>query len=269
MRLRTFFWVGALAVTVLVAGCSSSGRLRYTTPEEAFERGMALFERGKYQRATEYFQGVFDFGRTSELAADAQLYLARSYYEDRQYILAASEYTRFIDLYRNDPRVEQAEFERALSYYHLSPTYALDQTDTRRAIDYLNLFLNRYPQSELAGEAEARIQELREKLAHKQVETAGLYERRELYEAAALSYESAFDRYPDTAWADEALLGAIRSFIAFAEQSIRERQEERYQRAVENYERLVQLFPDSPHLKEAERLYEQALAGQQSLADNS
>lgn len=258
-----------LALALVAGGCGGSGPLRLESAEEALERGIALYERGKYQRAVEYFQGAFNFGRVGETARMAQIYLARSYYESGQYLLAASEYTRFIDLYRNDPLAEEAEFGRAMSYYDQSPQYALDQSDTQRAIDHFQLFLNRYPQSEKKEEAQAKIQELREKLAHKAFETAGLYERRELYEAAALYYETAFDKYPDTPWADDALVGAIRSYIAFAEQSVRERQGERLQRAIDNYERLTQLFPESPLLRTAEGLYARAVSLQETLAENS
>lgn len=246
------------ALILLLAGCAGSGRLRYDTPEEAFQRGLSLFERGKYDRAAEYFQGVFDFGRTHEWADDAQLYLARSYRASRQHILAASEYNRFIELYRNDPRVVEAEFERAMSFYERSPNYELDQSPTEQAIQNFNLFISRYPTSDLVPRAEQYVAELREKLALKQYDTALLYERRSLYEAAALSFESVFDKYPDTKWADDALLGAIRTYIAFAEESIVARQADRLQLAVEHYRRLLQLFPDSPLLKDAEDFYEQA-----------
>jgi len=108
------------------------------------------------------------------------------------------------------------------------------------------------------ADAEARIKELREKLAHKAYQTGYLYERRELYRAAALSYESAFDRFPDTDWADDAIVGAIRSYIAYSDQSIQARQRDRLLPAIENYNKLLQLFPNSPLLKDAERLYGEA-----------
>lgn len=268
MRLRSFIVYAVLLVSVVVGGCAGSRQLRYATPEEAYQKGMAAYERGRYQRAAEYFQGVFDFGRVSEVALDAQLQLARSYYNNGQYILAASEYTRFIELYRQDPRADQAEYERAMSYYQLSPKYELDQTETERAISYFQLFLDRYPNSTLVPEAEARVAELREKMARKQFATGGLYEQRELYEAAALSYESTFDKYPDTAWADDALVGAIRTYILFAEQSVRERQAERLDKALQNYDRLTQIFPDSPLVPEAEALYRRAISMRQQLAEN-
>ncbi len=256
---RKLLSITILAIAVFAVGCTGTGRLRYDSPQEAFDKGKDYYDRGKYDRAIDYFQGVFDYGRTSEVAAEAQLYLGRSYYNNKEYILAANEYTRFLSVYRNDPAAEMAEYERAMSYYEQSPGYQLDQTPTEQAITYFQLFLDRYPASDLKDDAEERIRGLREKLAHKEHAGAELYERRELYEAAALSYQRVFDKYPDTRWADDALVGAIRTYILFAEQSVVGRQQERLQAAVDNYQRLVQLFGDSPLLKEAERHYEVAV----------
>ncbi|RMF58640.1 MAG: outer membrane protein assembly factor BamD [Bacteroidetes bacterium] len=264
---RTLPW--SLLLIVLLAGCSGTGRIRYETPKEAFEKGMAAYEAGKYDEAILYLQGAFDFGRTHEYAADAQLYLARAHFANKDYLLAASEYNRFVQIYRSDPRVPDAEFERAMTYYMRSPSFELDQTDTETAIEQFQLFLNRYPNHPKVPEAEARIRELREKLARKQYEAGRLYERRELFEAAARSYEAAFDRFPDTSWADDALVGAMRAYLAYSDQSIPSRQRERLLPALEHYERLVQLFPDSPLLKEAEALYEQITARLKNLDEGA
>lgn len=236
---------------LVIAGCAGAGRLQYDTPEEAFQRGKELYDNGKYERSIEYFQAVFNFGRTHEWADDAQLYLGRAYLANGEYLFAANELGRFSEIYRTDPRRAEAEYERAGAYYRLSPPYQLDQTDTHRAIREYQLFLQRFPESTLVSEAETRIQELREKLARKEISAAEQYARREQFEAAALQYASAFDKFPDTQWADDALLGAMQSYLAYADQSIRASQAERLLRAVDHYERLVQLFPDSPLLDEA------------------
>lgn len=258
-----------VALLVVAAGCSGSNKLRYDSPQEAFEKGLALHERGKHQDAIRYFRAVIQAGRTNEWADDAQLYLGRAYRADKRYLLAANEYLRFIELHRGDERVPTAEYERAMSYYALSPGYQLDQTQTRQALNAFQLFVDRHPQNELVPQAEAKIEELREKLAHKQYGAAQLYERREMYEAAAVSYETVFDQYPETTWADDALLGAINAYIEYSDLSIRARQPERLRQAIKNYERLVQIFPDSPHLEEAEALYEKAAARLEALGESA
>ncbi len=244
-----------LLLLLLFAGCGGMGRIAYDTPEEAYQKGMTAFEDEDYQEAIQYYQAGFNYGRGNEWAADAQFMLAEAYYQTEQYILAASEYTRFTQVYVADDRAATAEFMRAMSYYQLSPNYKLDPTHTVRAVDYFRLFIGRYPEHELTDEAELRVQELRDKLAHKQYAAAEGYELRERHEAAAVTFESVFDAYPDTKWADDALLGAMRNYAAFAEISVPSMQDDRLLPAVDTYERLVQLFPESPLLGEAEALY--------------
>ena len=61
--------------------------------------------------------------------------------------------------------------------------------------------------------------------------------------------------YSTSEWADDALVAAIRAYTQYAEQSVQTRKAERLERAVASYDRLLQIFPDSPLVKEAEELY--------------
>jgi outer membrane protein assembly factor BamD len=181
--------------------------------------------------------------------------LARSFYEDEQYLLSSNEFDRFIGLYPSDDRAEEAAYYRAMSYYQMSPVFDLDSSDTRRAIDYLRLFVAAHPNSEHRDDIGLKIDELQEKLATKLMETARLYERSEQYRAAVLTYERVLDEFPTSGPVDEALFGAMQSQVAYAQASVLTRQAERYREAIEMYDRLYQLFPNSDHLKEAEELY--------------
>ncbi|MXY07805.1 MAG: outer membrane protein assembly factor BamD [Rhodothermaceae bacterium] len=264
------FWMKnqVIVLVLFVAGCAGSGRLSYDSPNEAYTKGLEHYEAGRYSRAAQYFNGVSEFGRAHEWAPDAQLYLARSHRQNRDYILAASEYTRFTELFRADPRVPDAEFERAMTFFERSPQIELDQTSTRRGIEVFNLYIQRYSSHDSVDVAIQRVGELRQKLADKQFHAARLYERRGLYQAAALSYELVFDKYPDTPLADDALLGAIRSYIEYSAQSIIQRQPERLQKAINNYQRLVDLFPDSELMDVANELNEQAEKDLNALIEN-
>ena len=260
--------VFGILASLLLAGCAGSGALRHNNPQEAYERGLELYERERYDRAAEHFQAVFDFGRAHEWASDAQYHLAQSYYHNKDYILAASEFSRFSELYRSDPRVPEAEYWRAMAYYQLSPSFQLDQTDTERAIDQFVSFIERFPDHPRTDDATERIFELQEKLARKVYESARMYERREYYEAAALEYERAFDEYATTQWADDALIGAIRAWLEYAERSVALRQAERLQRAADAYQRLIQVFPDSPLIREAETLYQRVASRLEELNES-
>jgi outer membrane protein assembly factor BamD len=249
-----------VAVLGTAAGCSGSQGLNAGSPQAAFTQGKELYDRGRFPRAIEYFQHVFDFGRAHEWAPEAQYYLAQSYFQTRQYLLAANEFTRFVELYRNDPRVEEGEYLRALSYVRLSPPYQLDQTDTHNALTYLRLYLAKYPNGQYAEEVGQHIEAMRYKLARKQFEIAQLYETRSMFQAAAIEYLRVLEQYPESEFADDALFGALRAYKAFADRSIAQRQPERYELAAEQYRRLAQLFPNSPVLREAEPVYQQVQA---------
>ena len=238
MRIQPRLVLLSLLGLLLVAGCSNSRRITHTSPEQAYQNGMDAFEEEDYDRAMRYFRAVFQYGRGNEYADDAQYRLAEAYREQSRYLLAANEFQRFTELYRTNQRVPQASFQRALMYYKLSPGYKLDQSDTREAISLFQLFLEQHPRHELAAEAQEKIAELRNKLAHKKYDAGRLYEKRDMWEAAVETYESLFDTYPDT--------------------RIQKKQAERYQKAIDNYERLAQLFPNSDLLGEAEELSSEA-----------
>lgn len=261
LRLAVLLFV--LAGPPLIAGCSG-GAAAATSGDEAYQRGLESFERRRWARAIELFRQALDFGRTSETAANAQLYLARAYAADRQYLLATSEYARFLGFYRDDPRLEEAAFERIQAYVAMSPSYELDQTPTHEALRYIGEFVRQYPSSARVAEANALVTTLRAKLARKQYETARLYERRELYEAAGMAYGTVLTDFPASEYADDAALGQLRAAVLYADGSIPARRAERYRQAVRLYEQVVTLYPGSPVLREAEVYYDRAYRGVQA-----
>ena len=256
--------LAVLAVAALgLAACGGSSTT-VSSGQEAYNRGVEAFDRGKHARAAEHFRTALDFGRTSEFADDAQLYLARSFAGSKQYLLAGNEYTRFVEFYRTDPRVEEAAFERIQAYAALSPNYDLDQTDTRRAIQYIEQFQREYPESEHAVAAAELRGELRARLARKKYETGRLYARREFYEAAVIAFTSVLEEYPESEYADDAILAALENQVLFAANSIPSRQEERYAEALRLYDQFVSLFPSSELVGAAESAYDRAYQGHQA-----
>ena len=252
---------GLCALVVLAAAGCGGGPATFSSAQQAYDQGVEQAARGRHAVAIEAFRAALDFGRTSALADDAQLALARAYAADGQYLLAASEFTRFVEFYRTDPRIEQAAFERIQAYAALSPRYELDQTDTRQAIAYIRSFLQQYPGSSHVAEAEALSAELREKLALKQYESGTLYLRREYYDAAVIAYLDVLAEYPTSSYADDALAGAVEAQVAYAARSVPARQQERYRKALDLYDQLATLFPQSPALAQAQASYDRAYAG--------
>ncbi|MCH8567539.1 MAG: outer membrane protein assembly factor BamD [Balneolales bacterium] len=253
-----------LAVIIL-ASCGNRNQIRPgDTLEVAFDKAMAFYDRGRFGDAAQAFETVITVGRGTEIGQEAQFFLAESYFNNRQFLLAAAEYQRYHVFFPRSARAADAQFAEAFSYYRLSPRYNLDQSDTIRSIELFQLFISRNPNNQKASEAADYIDELREKLALKRFRAAEQYVRlagREArnYRAAAIYFGITFDRFPETIYAEKALANKIMAHVYFAENSVSARQLERFQEAVEAYETYVQLFPRGESRDIAERYNDRAV----------
>ncbi len=79
------------------------------------------------------------------------------------------------------------------------------------------------------------------------------------YKAAIVSLENFKKNFPDSKYIEDAQYLMVVSQFNLAEQSIYARQEERYKLVVEYYKELIDKFPDSNFLRDAERLYSESL----------
>lgn len=255
LRLATLL---LLSVTL---SCANKELIKPGEPiDSAYEKSIAFYEKEMYSDAAYGFDLVTRMGRGTTYAKEAQFLLAESYFKNKQYLLAASEYERYISYYPQDQRRQEVEFNRALSYYQQSPRYRLDQGPTMRAIELFQLFNNNYPNSPFINESAQKIDELRNKLALKTYESGQFYLRTLRYKAATIYFDQTIDLYPETRWAESALLKIIETYVSYAQQSIQSKQVERYNLAVENYEKFLQLFPQSMLRSEAESYYLQAVS---------
>lgn len=254
------FKLSCLFLAVFVfASCKNSDLIqRGDSLEVAFEKAMAFYEKEDYSNASEAFETVVQIARGTEYGQDAQFYLAGSYYNDGRYLLAASEYERFISLFPRVERRQEAQFKEAYSYYKLSPRYKLDQKYTRMAIEKFQLYNSRFPNSDKVNEAGKYISEMRTKLAKKLYHSGDLYLRTDRYDAAIIYYDLTIDKYPETKWAQRALVDEIKTYSIYADRSVASKQRERYQKAVEAYEKFIQLFPNGEYRQEAEELVDEA-----------
>ncbi len=251
-----------ILILITVAACGSRHTIQPgDSVDVAFEKAMGLYERERFSQAADAFEVVLSIARGTDIAADAQYYLAKSHYHNRSFLLAASEFRRFARNYTTDERRQEAEFLEAYSHYRMSPRYNLDQTETYNALNRFQLFTTRYPDSELAEEAVEYMDELRDKLAKKKFRAAEMYFRIREYRSAALYFELTVENYPESRWAERALVNQIQSYVEYAENSVRDRQQERFESAVDAYQRYVQIFPRGENRARAEEYYDRALSG--------
>lgn len=190
-----------VGITVVFGGCSSKEVTSTLSAEERFQQAKALFDNGDYLEAANEFTIVTLQYPGSLVAGDAQFYLAECRYKRGEYLLASYEYQTLRRNMPASPRVPEAMYKLGLSYYNLSPKSRLDQQYTKKAIEELQAFIDYYPTSEFVSDASAKIQELTNRLAKKDYETARLYATMEYTKASLVYYDDVIEKYHDTDYA--------------------------------------------------------------------
>ena len=74
----------------------------------------------------------------------------------------------------------------------------------------------------------------------------------EEYQAAITSYEAYLKDYPNTKYREEILNNMVINYYRYAENSVRAKQRERYELALEKYNTLCYVYPDSEYIAKLE-----------------
>ncbi len=244
--------IALLAVILMIAGCSHEKLIKpgYSM-RVAYQKSVTLFQDGHYRDAADAFKTVINYGRGTNYAKNSQYFLAQSYFKSSQYLLAANAYQQFTIQYPQSSQTEMATYKQAICYFKLSPRYATDQKNTRKAIQQFNLFISEYPNSDLVDKAGKHVSKLRSKLAHKIFIAAQLYLKLDQYKAAVIYYDATVDQYPGTSWAERSLVREIDAYNEYASKSVHSSKIKRYKKAVATYRQYLQLFPKGKHKGEA------------------
>ncbi len=200
MNIRILFIV-VVGLALILGGCSSKETTSTLSAEERFQHAKALFDNGDYLEAANEFTIITLQYQGSAVAGDAQFYLAECRFKRGEYLLASYEYQTLRRNMAASPRVPEAMYKLGLSYYNLSPKSRLDQQYTKKAIEELQAFVEYYPTSEFVPDASVKIQELTNRLAKKEYETARLYATMEYTKASIFYYDNVIEKYHDTEYA--------------------------------------------------------------------
>jgi len=195
------------------AGCATTIDTANMTSEQRFKYAMDFYNDEEYDKAIQEFDAIMLQFPGNEIIDDAQFYLAKSRFARTEYILAASEFSRLIKNMPASSFVPEAQFTLAECYYKLSPPYQLDQRFTKKGIEEFQAFIDFFPADAKVPDAEKKIKELNDKLAHKAFNAAVIYEKMDYSNAAVNYYENVETIYHDTQYAPMASFNKINLLI--------------------------------------------------------
>jgi outer membrane protein assembly factor BamD len=257
---RIFTLLLGIILLALISSCSKFRRIQKSEDWKVkYQAALEYFEDEDYYRASLLFEEIMPLVRGQEEGEIAQIKYAYCNYNQKQYQLASYYFKTFYQTYSRSEFALEAEFMHAYSLYRDSPLYNLDQTSTKEAIEAMQSFLNRNPDSEYLAEATGIIIGLQIKLETKSYENAKQYHKMGLHKSAMVAFKNFSIDFPDSEYNEELLFLKFDSQYQLAILSIPSKQEERYMEAIEIYQEFLDEYPDSEYLKEAGKMYEDSI----------
>jgi len=250
-------WI--VAVFCLLSCSKYQQLLKSTDFDTKYAKGIEYYDKEDYYRALPLFEELLGLYRGTAKGAEVYYYYAYSHYGLTDYILAGYYFENYAKSFPKSKHTEECEFMNAYCNYLMSPISSLDQTNSQKAINKLQLFINKYPLSTRIEECNQLIDELWLKLETKSYDIALLYYKMEDYKGAISAFRNVLKDYPATKNKQKIMFYVFKSNYLLAINSIESKKEERLKNAIESYHNFVDMFPETEFMKEAESIYENVL----------
>jgi outer membrane protein assembly factor BamD len=240
---------------VLLASCNQYQKaLKSDDVAVKTEAANKMYEAGKYLKAIRLYEQVAPAYKGKPQAERLFFMYSKSLYNTKQYYLAGYQFENFAASYPKSEKREEAYFLATECFYNLSPVYSLDQTDTEKALEKVQKFIDIYPNSEYLPKANAYVKELREKLELKAFEIAKQYNSISDYKGALKAFENFLSDYPGTPFKEQALYYRFDSAYKLAINSVENKKQDRLQYAKTTYLNLMKFKSDTRYKASADQM---------------
>jgi outer membrane protein assembly factor BamD len=240
--------VAILGVLALAAFLQACGKEELTigkgNPEDEIRQCLRLSSKGKHEDAIQCLEMYKARYPKSRYGQEAELLIGDSYFERKDYLLAAESYAAFIRLYPTHPKTDYAHYRIGLCYFKESPkAIDRDQEYLNEAIVHLRAVVRRYPNSKYHKAAVNTLREARTRVAKRQYYIGRFYFRTGEYIASIPRFMEVAERYPDSGLAAKSLYMVVRANLGLS----------RVAAARAAFSELSVRYPDSEYTKKAER----------------
>lgn len=263
MKLKEYILVWFIAMLGL-SSCGKFEKFRKSANlPTKYKAAMDYYKKKDFDKAGILFDEIMPLMKGDSTQELATFYQAYCDFNLGNYTLANTHFKKFSEVFSRSEYAEEAIYMSAYSLYKDSPNYNLDQTGTLAAINEIQSYLNNYPETKFRDDCTNIIKELRKKLEKKAFEKAKLYHKTSPFNIASLKSSvieiTNFQRdFPDSDYNEEMAYMKVLAQYDLAKSTIENKQKERFEEATKFYLELIDKYPQSAFLKDAERMYEQS-----------
>lgn len=251
----------SLLCAAVLTGCGEYNKvLKSSDTNYKYEYAKKAFEERKYVQAATLLEDVVKVLKGTDKAEESLYLLGLSHYENKDYASASTYFQTYYTHYPKGKYTELARFYAGYGYYLDSPEPQLDQTDTYKAIDELQRFLDYFPNSDKKSIAQSAIFELQDKLVQKEIDNAQLYYNLgnylgNNYESAVIVATNALKNYPYTKHKEQLQMIVLKAKFQQAYQSVIEKKADRYREVIDEYYSFINDYPESKYRSEADNIF--------------
>jgi outer membrane protein assembly factor BamD len=253
---------------MLTFGCGEFYKLEKSTNwDELYEAANRYYDEGEHNKAIILYDRVLPVIKGSGKAELAEFNYAYAHFRTKRYIEAAGYFKTFFDTYNRSPLAEEALFMNAYSLYLDSPDFNLDQRSSREAVNAIQLFMNRFPESDSYERAISMIDDLQKRFEEKAFEESKMYYRLteglfpgDFYRACIVNFQNFAKSYPDSEYNEELAYKLVEVSTAYADRSVFDKKEERFKQSIEFAEDFKKKYPESEYIKKVSNIHSEAIA---------
>jgi outer membrane protein assembly factor BamD len=139
---------------------------------------------------------------------------AYAFYNVGDYDSCIGASTRYVTLHPGSPDAAYAQYLIAASHYDQIPDVTRDQGRTEKAIAALEEVIRKYPTSEYAVSAKAKLEGARDQLAGREMNVGRYYMEKRDYTAAINRFKTVVTQYQTTRHVEEALARLTEAYMA-------------------------------------------------------
>lgn len=243
----------------MAAGCSGYNKLLKSNDRELmYQAALDYYEQGKFDKTLQLFDIIGPYYQGTEREDTILFYTADAHFMSSLYDASSMEFDDFRRRFGRSQFVEEAEYKYAMGFYHKTLPPSRDQTSTYMAINAINEYLQRYPNSIKKQLCLVRLDELQGLLYDQSFLNARTYYKIGRYKSAVVALRNALKEYPATPHREEILYLTVKSSYELAANSIRTLQRDRYLDMLDAYYTFIAEYPESSYRRELDRMQKHA-----------
>ena len=183
--------------------------------DKLYNEGLFLMNEKKDNKAAEKkFEEVDRQHPYSDWARKSLLMSAYASYQSADYDGCIGAATRYVTLHPGSPDAAYAQYLIAASHYDQIPDISRDQGRTEKAMAALEEVIRKYPTSEYAVSAKAKLEGARDQLAGKEMEIGRYNLEKRNFTGAINRFKTVVTQYQTTRHVEEALERLTEAYMA-------------------------------------------------------